>query len=162
MSEKRVILGVDPGLATVGYAYLKCIDDKIEIIDFGTINTPAGLDLAERLVMIQSDLDDLNEKYQATESYVEELFFSSNTKTAIDVAQARGVIMSSLASHGLKPRSIKPNQVKLSVTGDGAADKRQIQDMIMMQFSLSSLPQPDDAADAIAIALCGALNSSLS
>lgn len=155
MSTDRIVLGIDPGLATIGYAFLKYVGDEIEILDFGTINTPSGLDLAERLVMIQNDLDGLIEKHSPTETCVESLFFSSNTKTAMDVAHARGVIIASMAAHGLRPRSITPNEVKLGLTGDGAADKRQVQDMLMIQFSLSEIPKPDDAADALAIAFCG-------
>ncbi|MGE3279165.1 MAG: crossover junction endodeoxyribonuclease RuvC [Candidatus Altimarinota bacterium] len=156
MNEK-IVLGIDPGLATIGYGFMKFRGDDAHILDFGVIETPAGLELPERLLMIQQDLTVLLEKYRPDEAYVEEVFFSTNTKTAISVAHARGVIMSSLASHGLRPRSLTPNQVKLGMTGDGSADKRQVQHMLKMQFSLSQLPEPDDAADALAIAYCGGL-----
>lgn len=154
---ERIILGIDPGLATVGYGVLSFFGEKLEIIDFGAIETPAGMDFSERLHMIQQDLQELLTRFQPTEAYVEEIFFSTNTKTAIAVAQARGVIVASLAAHGLQPRSLTPNQVKQGVTGDGAADKRQIQRMLQLQFSLAEIPQPDDAADALAIAWCGGL-----
>lgn len=154
---QRVVLGIDPGLATIGYGLLLFQDDKASILDFGVIETPAGLELPERLHMIQQDLDSLIEKHRPQEAYVEELFFSTNTKTAISVAHARGIIMSSLASSGIRPRSITPNQVKLGMTGHGGADKKQIQRMLMIQFSLKSIPTPDDAADALAIAFCGGM-----
>jgi len=153
----RVVLGIDPGLATIGYGLLLFEDDQPSILDFGVIETPAGLELPERLLMIQKDLDSLFEVHQPHEAYVEEVFFSKNTKTALSVAHARGVIMSSLSSRGLRPRSITPNQVKLGMTGDGSADKKQIQQMLMLQFSLRSVPTPDDAADALAIAFCGGM-----
>lgn len=154
MSE-RIVLGIDPGLATIGYGVLHFQGEQVSIRDFGVIETPAGLELPERLLMIQQDLDELVRLHSPTEAYVEEVFFSTNTKTALAVAHARGVIMSSLASGGLRPRSITPNQVKVGMTGDGNADKKQVQQMLKIQFSLAHIPQPDDAADALAIAFCG-------
>jgi crossover junction endodeoxyribonuclease RuvC len=155
----RVVIGIDPGLATIGYGILRFQNEKAEIIDFGVIETPKGLELAERLLMIQQDLDHLIELHKPSEAYVEEVFFSTNTKTALSVAHARGVIMSSLASGGLRPRSLTPNQVKVGMTGDGAADKKQVQQMLKIHFSLGSVPEPDDAADALAIAFCGGIAS---
>lgn len=159
MHTERIIIGIDPGLATVGYSILRVFDDHSEIMDFGVIETPSEMEFSERLVMIQQDLDKLIKKYHPTESYVEDLFFSANTKTALSVAHARGVIMAGLSVHGLDPQSVTPNQVKKTVTGDGSADKRQIQDMVRRHFSLKSLPKPDDAADALAVALYGAICS---
>lgn len=161
MTQKyqRIILGIDPGLATVGYGVIRFFGEKAEVLDFGVIETPAGLELSERLSMIQVDLEKLIERFHPTEAYVEELFFSTNVKTALSVAHARGVIMSSLASGGLQPRSITPNQVKSGLTGDGNADKKQVQRMLQIQFGLSEIPHPDDAADALAIAYCGCILS---
>jgi len=156
-NAERIILGIDPGLATVGYGLIRFNGDTPEVIDYGTILTPKSLDFSERLLMIQRDLSLIVETHKPTEAFVEELFFSVNAKTAMSVAHARGVIMSSLASFGLHPRSLTPNQVKVGVTGHGAADKRQVQDMLKLQFGLESLPEPDDAADALAIALCGGM-----
>jgi crossover junction endodeoxyribonuclease RuvC len=156
MAHERIVLGIDPGLATVGFGVIAFQNDQARLVDFGTMNTPAGLDFCQRLLMLQQDLNHLLERYQPTEAYVEELFFSANAKTAMSVAQARGVILVSLAGHGLQPHSVTPNQVKLAITGDGAADKRQVQDMLKIHLGLDSLPQPDDAADALAIALYGA------
>jgi len=159
--DEKIVFGIDPGLATIGYGVLCFRGEKAEILDFGVIETPAGLELPERLLMIQEDLSQLVDKYRPLEAYVEEVFFSTNTKTALAVAHARGVIMSSLASGGLRPRSLTPNQVKLGMTGDGSADKKQVQQMLKIQFSLSTVPEPDDAADALAIAYCGGVQSAL-
>ncbi|MDP2691553.1 MAG: crossover junction endodeoxyribonuclease RuvC [bacterium] len=159
MEHERVILGIDPGLATVGYGFLRCSDGQMEILDMGVIETPSGMEEAERLLMIQYDLSELILRYRPQESFVEELFFSANVKTALSVSQARGVILVTLASHGLSPRSLKPNEIKLAVTGDGRADKLQVQEMIKRQFRLTEIPRPDDAADALAVAWCGGLAS---
>lgn len=155
MANERIVLGIDPGLATVGFGLVRFRDNRPELIDFGTITTSPDLDFSERLLIIQRDLDELLKRYAPTEAYVEELFFSSNTKTAMSVAHARGVIMTSLTSFGLKPKGLTPNQVKLSVTGDGSADKKQVQSMLKIHFGLTEIPRPDDAADALAIGLCG-------
>jgi len=154
---ERIVLGIDPGLATIGFGVLHFRGEEVVIRDFGVIETPAGLEMGDRLVMIQQDLEELLKKHLPTEAYVEELYFSTNAKTALSVAHARGVIMSSLASHGLQPRSITPNQVKSGLTGDGSADKKQVQQMLKIQFSLEKIPEPDDAADALAIAYCGGM-----
>lgn len=153
---ERVILGIDPGLATIGYAFIQLTDDEKTILDFGVITTPAGLELSDRLLMIKKDLQQLIELHLPDEVVVEELFFGKNVTTAIDVAHARGVVLSTCAEQGLTPSTYTPNQIKQIVTGDGAADKRQVQDMLIRIFSLSSLPTPDDAADALAVAFCGA------
>ena len=160
MYKAKIIMGIDPGLATVGYAFLKVTDLVKEIIDFGTINTGPELEFSERLLIIQKDLEELIKKYRPDEVLVEELFFSRNVKTALDVAQARGVILMSVRNMGLKPRSITPNQVKLGLTGDGNADKIQMQDMLKLEFNLSERPRPDDAADALGVAFCGARSKS--
>lgn len=156
MSDGRVILGIDPGLATIGYAFVRFLDDEQEILDFGVMTTPSGLDLSDRLLMIQQDLQRLIEMHLPDEVVIEDLFFGRNVTTALDVAHARGVIMSSCAQHGLRPQVLTPNQIKHILTGDGAADKRQVQDMLLRVFSLKTLPTPDDAADALAVAFCGA------
>jgi crossover junction endodeoxyribonuclease RuvC len=141
------------------FALLELKEDEIILLDFGAIETDPDLDFAERLFIIQQDLEQLLDRFRPTEAYVEELFFSANTKTALSVAHARGVIMASLAAFDLSPISLKPNEIKLAVTGDGRADKRQIQDMVQKHFSLRTLPKPDDAADALAVAMCAAARS---
>jgi crossover junction endodeoxyribonuclease RuvC len=154
MKNPEVILGIDPGLATVGFAVLD-VKDEAKIINFGVIETSSGLPIEERLQLIFKDLQILVDEYQPDLVLIEELFFSTNAKTALDVAQARGVLIAAVAEKGLPIRSIKPNQVKLGFTGDGSADKRQMQEMVKIHFGLTELPQPDDAADALAIAYVG-------
>lgn len=150
--QKRRFLGIDPGYATLGYAVIESLGEDLSILDFGVITTPAGEDFMQRLLDISGDLQLLFEKFSPDFAAVEEVYFSSNTKTALAVAHARGVVLCELAKHKVETMSISPNQVKSLLTGDGKADKRQVQDMVQRQFDLKSLPQPDDAADALAIA----------
>lgn len=156
---RRIILGLDPGLASVGYGLLSMTSTDWKILDFGVLKTDPNLSLPERLFMIQGDLSVLLNRYCPTEAYIEDLFFSANRKTALLVAQARGVLLSSLEQFGVPVRTLTPNQIKLAVTGDGRATKIQVQSMLQKQFRLSSLPCPDDAADALAVAYTGALMS---
>lgn len=151
MKRSKVILGIDPGLATTGFAVIH----DLEILDFGVITTEKTLALSERLCLIEKDISDLIAKHHPDEVYLEELFFGANTKTAITVAHARGVIMMSCAKAGIPVHTVTPNAVKSAVTGDGKADKRQVQDMVRRHFSLRSIPKPDDAADALAVAYYG-------
>ena len=157
MDEPAVILGIDPGLATIGYAVLEMQGEDARIRDYGIMTTQPNQAFHERLQQIQEDLTSLVQRHHPKLVFVEELFFGTNAKTAIQVAQARGVIIATVASCNLVPQSITPNQVKLGLTGEGTADKRQVQEMLKLQFKLSDLPSPDDAADAIAIAYCGML-----
>lgn len=150
------VLGIDPGLATVGYALLEG-DDADVLRDFGVITTSPDLSLAHRMEILFDDLQALLARFEPDLVVLEELFFSTNAKTALDVSQARGVLLTAVIKSPLSPHfiSLKPNEVKLGFTGDGSADKRQIQEMVCLRFGLSALPQPDDAADAIAIACVG-------
>lgn len=160
MSENfRIILGIDPGLATVGYAFLQVNDhDHISVLDFGVIQTSPDESLPRRLALLQKDLDTLVDQFQPTDVFVEELFFSTNTKTALQVSHARGALLSGLSHRGLKPKIFTPNQVKQGITGNGRADKKSVQLMIMKTLNLPALPKPDDAADALGIAYVGALS----
>lgn len=151
MATSPIVLGIDPGIATVGYGVLRSSEPPL-LIDFGVITTSPALTLAERLCQIQHHLGELIDTYQPDKACVEQLYFSNNQKTALDVAHGRGVILSTFANRGIPIQEITPNQVKQAMTGDGGADKRQVQMMIQKVFQLSALPQPDDAADAIAIA----------
>jgi crossover junction endodeoxyribonuclease RuvC len=148
-----IILGLDPGTATTGYGLVKIDGDKRIVLDFGVISTPAGLELGERLLMLQQDLKVLIEKCRPDKVGVEDLFFATNVKTAMSVAHARGVILCTAYEYGILTVEITPNQVKSAVTGDGNADKQQVQKMVMMMFGLTHVPKPDDAADALAVAL---------
>lgn len=151
-------LGIDPGLATVG---IGVIDSNgpghLQVVDWMAITTPAGLPLSDRLVEIRKDLTDVLKEFQPDLAVVEKLFFATNERTAIDVAQARGVIMLTVAEHGLQLIEATPLQMKLGITGDGQADKLQVQTMLLHMLNLKEIPRPDDAADALGLAAYGAL-----
>lgn len=158
LSSDRLVLGIDPGLGTAGYALVSVKGGKLKLIDYGVFRTDSDLCLHERLLVVHQDMEKILEHFQPTEAWVEDLFVGMNPKNAIKVAQARGVIVMTLAEHGLEPKVLSPTQVKVMVTGDGNADKRQIQDMLKKHFGLKALPTPDDAADAFAIAYAGAIS----
>lgn len=156
--ETRV-LGVDPGLATTGYGLVEGAAhgpnrgrDSFKLVEAGVITTPAGEPLPARLKTIYEEMRGLVEEFRPDELAVEELYFAKNAKTAISVAEARGVIL--LATVGLPLSSYTPLQVKLQLTGFGRATKQQIQAMVARLLGLREPPKPDDAADALAIALC--------
>ncbi len=148
-----VILGIDPGLAIVGYSIIGVTDNKPELIECGVIKTLASLSDAERLSCISGDIEYLIKKFQPEYLSIEELFFNKNIKTGISVAEARGVIIYKAFQAGLIIKEYNPLQVKTCITGDGKADKLQVQYMVKQTLDLDSLPKPDDAADAIAIGL---------
>lgn len=143
------ILGIDPGVERVGFALIQY---NMKILDYGVIKTKKK-DLAIRIWEIHEALKDLIQKYAPTHAAVEEIFFYNNMKTAVMVSQARGAILLTLAEAGIPIEEYTPLQVKQSITGYGAADKKQMQKMIQILFKLKELPKSDDAADALAIAL---------
>ena len=153
------VVGIDPGVATTGLG-LVTVDERGEIThpDWLTIETPVGLPLAERLAEIEQDLSAFLTEKKPDLAVVERLFFSRNERTAIDVAQARGVILLTLQTHGIPYLEPTPPALKSAITGDGRADKKQIQSMLRTILKLSEIPKPDDAADALAIAICGVNN----
>ena len=147
-------LGIDPGFAILGYAVVQGTKEKPVCLDFGVVKTDLP-NLPERLVQITQDLELLIEKYQPQQAVVEQLFFFKNQKTAMDVAQSRGVVLYLLAKHKIDIIQVTPMQVKQAVCGYGKASKQQVQKMTQKIFNLESLPKPDDAADSLAIAWCG-------
>ena len=149
-----VILGIDPGLAIVGWGVLEANRGNIRPLAYGAIRTPAHTDVESRLLTIQNDLKSIIEKYKPDEMAVEELFFNTNTTTAIAVAEARGVILCTAHSLGVKISEYTPLQVKQAVVGYGKAEKRQVIAMVTSLLKLPAPPKPDDTADAIAIAIC--------
>lgn len=155
------ILGIDPGLATVGYGCIDAVQQQRQLIDYGTIQTEAGLPFQMRLEEIAQDLSSLLTRFQPDIVAVEELFFSKNVKTAIDVAQVRGMILYVVQKEAITLESINPIHVKECLTGDGRADKKQVQKMVQLELKLSDWPKQDDAADALAIALSCAARSAL-
>lgn len=155
------ILGVDPGLATAGVGLIvRDARRQVHAEDWLAITTPAGMPLAERLRELSDDLSAYLSDAKPDLAVVERLFFATNKQTAIDVAQARGAILATLARHGVPVLEPTPLQLKMCVTGDGKADKRQVQDMVVRTLRLDERPTPDDAADALALALYGAFTAS--
>lgn len=151
-----IVLGVDPGTAITGFGIVRAEGDRLELVDFGSIRTEAGAAMTHRLRDIHSSINHLIAKHQPDILAVEELFFNRNVTTAIAVGQARGVVLLSAALGGLEVFEFTPPQVKQAVTGYGRADKRQVQAMIKTILGLPEVPKPDDAADALAIAICAA------
>ena len=147
-------LGIDPGIATTGYGLVRLTrDGELVAVSFGIISTPKDSSAPARLEMLFDQLKALLKKHRPDTAAVEKLFFQSNVKTALSVGQARGVIMLCLQKAGIEPFEYTPNEVKQAVAGYGGADKRQVQDMVRALLQLDSIPKPDDAADALAIAI---------
>lgn len=153
------ILGIDPGYAIVGYGIIEYDKGKLIPLDYGAIETPAGLPTVERLQRIEAQTSALVEEISPDEIAVEELFFNTNITTGIKVAQARGVILLSCARHCAKLFEYTPLQIKSTVTGNGTAAKTQVQFMVRQLLRLKETPKPDDAADALAAAICHALSA---
>lgn len=150
------ILGIDPGIATVGFGVVDSERGKQKLVSCGVITTPPGIPLSSRLDRIALDLDELIATFHPDDVAVEELFFNTNTTTGIAVAHGRGVILLSLYRAGLYIYEYTPLQVKQAVVGYGRAEKRQVIDMVRRILNMRTAPKPDDAADALAIALCHA------
>ncbi len=151
-----IILGVDPGTAITGYGVLQSDGDDLKVIDYGAITTPADWLMPRRLQKVYQELSALIAKHRPTDAVVEKLFFSKNVRTALSVGQARGVALLAAAQAGLTIHEYTPLQIKQAVVGYGRAEKQQIQQMVKMLLQLDSIPQPDDAADALAVAICHA------
>jgi len=149
-----LVIGIDPGTATTGYGLVRDNADALEMVDFGVIETPAGLLLPERLLLLHDQLNQLLLLHQPDSGAVEKLFFQRNVRTAMAVGQARGVVLLALAEAGLKVVEYTPLEVKQAVAGYGAAEKTQVQQMVRALLGMESVPRPDDAADALAIAIC--------
>ena len=150
------ILGIDPGYGITGFGIVDAQRGSTRLVGCGAITTPAGMDFSARLEIIYNDMQDLLQKAKPDVVAIEELFFGQNVTTGIGVAQSRGVILLAIRQAGLQVYSYKPSQVKQAVVGYGNATKHQVQDMTKRILGLTQMPKPDDAADAIAIALCHA------
>ena len=154
-----VILGIDPGYATVGYGVVRYEKSRFTHMRHGAITTPAGVPLSLRLKEIHEDMLTLLDSFHPDAVAVEELFFNTNITTGIQVGHARGVILLACAERGIMPEEYTPAQVKQSVVGYGRAEKSQVMDMVRRLCNLKAPPRPDDAADAVALALCHARSS---
>lgn len=151
-----IILGIDPGFAITGYGIIEKQGNKYKYITHGAITTDAKLDFQERLKINHEELNKIIKQYKPDLFGIEELFFAKNTKTAINVAQARGIIILTALQNNLTIYEYTPLQIKQALTGYGRADKNQIQQMVKTILCLNQIPKPDDAADALAIAItCG-------
>lgn len=154
-----IILGIDPGIAILGYGVLSSEKGKFQAIDYGVITTSKDEKTPQRLALIEQGLNVLIDKYKPDCIALEELFFQNNQKTAITVAEARGVLLLTAVKRCSKLYEYTPLQIKQAITGYGNADKKQVQFMVKALLNLKQIPKPDDAADALAVALtCGQVN----
>jgi crossover junction endodeoxyribonuclease RuvC len=149
-----IILGIDPGTAMLGFGIVERTGPRLRAIDYGVITTPANMPLPNRLEAIYLALNDLIELHAPVLVGVERLFFTKNVQTAFAVGQARGVVLLAAAQHDLEIREATPNEVKVATAGHGSAAKEQVQRMVQAILGMPEIPTPDDAADALAIAIC--------
>ena len=154
-----IILGVDPGIAIAGWGVIEYVRPRFRVLGYGSATTPAGMKTEDRLLSLHRDFSDIIEHYHPTEFAAEELFWNTNQKTGIIVAEARGVILMTARKYGLNVSEYTPLQVKQSVAGYGRATKRQIIAMVTSLLRLPEPPKPDDTADALAVAICHANSS---
>ena len=152
------ILGIDPGYAIVGYGVLDYASGRFSVVGFGAVTTPADLPFEKRLKMIYEDITEIIETYKPDDMGIEKLFFNTNEKTAIDVAQARGVTLLPAIMRNIPIYEYTPLQVKSSIVGYGRAEKKQVQEMTKTMLHLKEVPKPDDTADAVAIAITHGLS----
>jgi crossover junction endodeoxyribonuclease RuvC len=150
------VLGIDPGIAIVGFGFVDKLGSSLKPVQYGAITTEAGTPVEVRLQQIYHALQELIARYEPTAMAVEKLFFNRNVTTAFTVGQARGIILLAAAEAGIKVAEYTPLQVKQAVVGYGKAEKHQVQEMVKMLLKLQKIPKPDDVADAIAIAICHA------
>lgn len=155
------ILGIDPGIAIVGFGFIDKKGSRLVPVQYGSVQTEAHTDPSLRLKEIYDALQKLIDKYKPDAVAVEKLFFNRNVTTAFSVGQARGIILLAAVQHGLQIGEYTPLQVKQSVVGYGKAEKHQVQEMVRMLLNLSIVPKPDDVADALAVAICHAHSSAL-
>lgn len=153
-----IILGIDPGIAIAGYGIVECRGNNFQPIDYGVITTEANTPFPKRLKIIYDEMAKIIETFNPEDLAIEELFFNKNVKTAIKVGQARGVEILAGVNYGLNIYEYTPLQVKQGVVGYGRADKRQVQEMVKLLLNLKQIPRPDDAADALAVAICHGLS----
>jgi crossover junction endodeoxyribonuclease RuvC len=149
-----IVLGIDPGTAQTGYGIVERTGSRLRALDYGALQTPSDMDLPQRLILIQDGLAELIETHRPDLVAVERLFFNRNVQTALAVGHARGVALLTAARYSLPVHEYGPSEVKMAVTGYGRAEKGQVQRMVQSVLGLAVLPRPDDAADALAIAIC--------
>lgn len=158
-SKPRIVLGIDPGFGRVGWGVIREEHGKLQAIDYGVIETPAGTPFAKRLQIIFTKVTNLAKAYRPNLAGVERLFFSQNIKTAMQVSEARGVILLALAQAKIPVHECTPQAVKQALSAYGRADKTQVQRMVKVLLHLKEIPKPDDVADALAIAVTAATST---
>lgn len=151
-----IILGIDPGVATIGFGLIEAQRNRNRLLQYGVITTPSGIPLSSRLLQISNDMEELIKTFHPDEMAVEELFFSKNITTGIAVAHGRGVVLLSAEKLGVPVFEYTPMQVKQAVVGYGKAEKKQVMAMTQRLLNMKEIPRPDDAADALALAICHA------
>ena len=148
------ILGIDPGTVTMGYGVIESSEDKIALVDYGDLNCPASSPIGERLSYLYSELSEIISRHQPDVVAIEQPFMAKNVKSALAVGKAQAVAILAAANRGIPTYEYTPAQIKQRVADYGASSKEQIQEMVRLQLGLSQVPQPDDAADALAVAIC--------
>ena len=151
-----IVLGIDPGYAIVGYGVVDYKSNHFTVLAYGAVTTAAGMPFNERLELIYDGIVDVIDQYKPVSMAIEKLFYNNNAKTVIDVSQARGVLILAAQKQSLSVCEYTPLQVKQSVVGYGRAEKKQVQEMTRILLNLEKIPRPDDAADALALAICHA------
>lgn len=149
-----IVLGIDPGFGRVGYGVIQFVRNKYHVLEYGCITTEANSDFPKRLQKIEKDLEDIISRYKIDAASIEELYFNTNSKTAIKVAEARGVILNTLVRNEIDIFEYTPLQAKLAIVGYGRADKVQVKKMVQQFLGLEKMPKLDDTTDALAIAIC--------
>ncbi|MDO5690578.1 MAG: crossover junction endodeoxyribonuclease RuvC [Tissierellia bacterium] len=149
-----ILLGIDPGIAIVGYGLISLEGNRLKLLEYGHIETKAGTPTPDRLSTIYTEMREIIREFQPEEMAIEELFFNKNVKTAITVGQARGVEILAGVTSGLRIYEYTPLQVKQALVGYGRAEKHQVQEQVKLLLGMDRIPKPDDAADALAIAIC--------
>ncbi len=161
IKKTNIILGIDPGFADTGYGVIKVENNSTTTLDYGSIKTPAKQPYGDRIEHIYNEILNLIKKYKPSDMAIEQLFFYKNVTTAIKVSQARGVVLLAANQNNLQISEYTPLQIKQSLTGYGRADKKQMQQMVKAILKLNEIPKPDDAADALAVALCCSANQKM-
>jgi len=157
------VIGVDPGTAITGFGIVEeCSSGSLKTLEYGVIRTSSGMKSEERLASIYNQLNEIVERFAIESAAIERLFFQKNAKTALSVGEARGVILLSFAHNHIPIFEYNPVDIKQAITGYGQADKPQMQQMVKILLGLAEIPRPDDAADALAIAICHIHHKSLS
>ena len=157
-----IILGIDPGLATTGFGLIDLNENKVRLLKYGCVKTQSHTDFAQRLFKISSELDKVIKKFKPEKIAIEQIYFCKNVKTALLVGQARGAIILTAIKNKVPITDFTPLQIKQAITGYGRAEKKQIQNMVTILLNLKKIPKPDDAADALAVAICCAQTKNFS